>query len=90
MSSRRLQDLEAAWVVDGAAEERGHMEIAGKVVDAEAKAPVARTGTGRMADSEAAWGTRQESRGSASSLVVGKPTERGWRVWGVGVQHRCR
>ena len=66
------------------------MEVARKVVDGEARASGARFDAGCMVDSVATRGARRESRESASSWVVGKPTERGWRVWGAGVQHRCR
>ena len=77
-------------MVDGVAEEGWHRQVAEAVVDGEAEASGARVDAGCVVDSVGAKGTRGASRETVSSWVVGKPTERGWRVWGAGAQHRCR
>ena len=77
-------------MVAGVAEEGWHRQVAEAVVDGEAEASGARVDAGCVVDSVGAKGTRGASRKAVSSWVVGRPTERGWRVWSAGVQYRCR
>ena len=81
---------EVAKVVAGVAEGGWHRQVADEVVDGEAEALGARGDAGCVVDSVGAKGTRGASRKAVSSWVVGRPTERGRRVWGAGVQYRCR
>ena len=77
-------------MVDGVAEEEWHREVAEAVVDGEAEASGARVDAGCVVDSVGQKGMRGASLETVSSRVVGKPTGRGWRVWGAGAQYRCR
>jgi hypothetical protein len=77
-------------MVDGVAEEEWHREVAEAVVDGEAEASGARVDAGCVVDSVGEKGTRGASRETVSTWVVGKPTERRWRVGCAGAQHRCR
>ena len=77
-------------LVAGVAEEGWHRQVAEAVVDGAAEASGAKVDAGCVVDSVGAKGTRGASRETVSRWVVGKPTERGWRVWCAGAQHRCR